>query len=128
MNTGLQTKILLLQILIILSFLTKNLTFKILFLKNLIYDKSRIKKKKDCDNVETDISENNKKDFTVIKSSENKDLFKKKILTADVFEKTGAGRLKTLIAEAKDIEITLDFISYGGNLVKKLMSKVLPKL
>ena len=75
-----------------------------------------------------DISENNKKDFKVIKSKENKDLFKERILTADVFEKTGAGKLKTLIDEAKDIEITLDFISYGGNLVKKFLSKVLPKL
>ena len=75
-----------------------------------------------------DISENNKKDFTVIKSSENKDLFKEKILTADVFEKTRAASLKDLLEEAKDIEITLDFITYGSNLVKKLLSKVLPKL
>ena len=75
-----------------------------------------------------DISENNKKDFTVIKACENKDLFKEKILTADVFEKTKTTRLKNLLTEAKDIEITLDFITYGSNLVKKILSKVLPKL
>ncbi len=74
-----------------------------------------------------DIS-NDKKDFSVIKTSENKDVLQKKLLTADVFEKTRVTGLKDLIEEAKDIEITLDFITYGSNLVKKFISKVLPKL
>ena len=75
----------------------------------------------------TDLS-NEKKDFTLIKTSENKDVLKQKLLTADVFERTKVTGLKDLISEAQDIEITLDFITYGSNLVKKLISKVLPKL
>lgn len=75
----------------------------------------------------TDLS-NEKKDFTLIKTSENKDVLKQKLLTADVFEKTKVTGLKDLIEEAKDIEITLDFITYGSNLVKKVISKFLPKL
>ena len=105
------------------------MTFKFLFLITVIYDKSMITKKKECDNlIATDISGNDKKDFMVIKTTENKDLFKEKLLTADVYEKTKISSLKDLISEAKDIEITLDFLTYGSNLAKKLFSKFLPKL
>ena len=76
----------------------------------------------------TDFSESDKKDFTVIKTSENKDLIKEKLLTADVFESSKKVYVKNLWNETQDIEITLDFITYGSNLVKKLLSKVLPKL
>lgn len=76
----------------------------------------------------TDLSESDKKDFTVIKTSENKDLFNEKLLTADVFESSKKVYVKNIWNEAQDIEITLDFITYGSNLVKKIISKVLPKL
>jgi len=78
--------------------------------------------------VITDLSESDKKDFTVIKTSENKDLFNEKLLTADVFESSKKVYVKNIWNEAQDIEITLDFITYGSNLVKKIISKVLPKL
>lgn len=58
----------------------------------------------------------------------SRDLFKEKMLTADVFESSKTNRLRSLIEETKDIEITLDFIQYGGSLLRKLMSKVLPKI
>lgn len=50
------------------------------------------------------------------------------MLTADVFVSSRTNRIKNLIQETKDIEITLDFIQYGGNLIKKFISKFLPKI
>lgn len=70
----------------------------------------------------------NTEDDVVIKTSEKKDVLANKILTADVFEQTKTNSLKELWNEAQDIEITLDFITYGSNLIKKLLSKVLPKI
>ena len=64
----------------------------------------------------------------IVKTSEKKDVLANKILTADVFEQTKTNGLKELWNEAQDIEITLDFITYGSNLIKKLLSKVLPKI
>lgn len=63
-----------------------------------------------------------------ILSDNSKDLFKEKMLTADVFVSSRTNRIKNLIQETKDIEITLDFIQYGGNLIKKFISKFLPKI
>lgn len=60
--------------------------------------------------------------------NENKEIFKEKMLTADVFESSHTNRIKALWNDAKDIEITFDFIQYGSNLIKKLISKVLPKI
>lgn len=60
--------------------------------------------------------------------NENKELFKEKMLTADVFESNRNNKIKKLWCESKDIEITFDFIQYSGNLIKKLISKVLPKI
>ena len=70
----------------------------------------------------------NTEDEIVIKTTEKKDVLSKKLLTADVFEQSKTNGLKNLWNEAQDIEITLDFISYGGSLIKKFISKVLPKI
>lgn len=70
----------------------------------------------------------NTEDETLVKISDKQDTLSKKILTADVFEQSKTNGLKELWNEAQDIEITLDFITYGSNLIKKLFSKVLPKI
>lgn len=68
------------------------------------------------------------KDFDVAIINENKEIFKEKMLTADVFESSHNNGIKALWTEAKDIEITFDFIQYSGDLIKKIISKVLPKI
>lgn len=70
----------------------------------------------------------NTEDETLVKISDKQDTLSKKILTADVFEQSKTNGLKELWNEAQDIEITLDFITYGSNLIKKLFSRVLPKI
>lgn len=60
--------------------------------------------------------------------NENKEILKEKMLTADVFESSHSNGIRALWHEAKDIEITFDFIQYSGDLVKKIISKVLPKI